>query len=283
VNGTNSATLKLASSETIGMLAGAPALNLQANALTLNSTSSGTYSGVISNSAGGSIVKNGNGAFTLAGTNAFSAAITLNAGTLLVSNSLALGGSTATLIATGGTLTSSGTQAVVLANSLSLSGTLGLGDANNNGALTLSGSATMGGTLTLNTLSQTILSGVISGSYGLSKTGNAELILSGVNPGFGGRATADLRDTDRFRWQRVVGRKRCEWPRHWNPQLSSSETMAMLSGSLALALQSNTLTVNSTSNGTFTGASVAGPGARSKSGNGTWTLGGTVHSVPESA
>jgi autotransporter-associated beta strand protein len=141
--------LKLAASETIGSLSGAGAVNLQANTLTILSTSSGTYSGVISNLAGGKIIKSGDGLWTLDSTSSFNTGLTLSQGTLQVTNSLSLGGS-GTLTTTGGTLTSSGTQAVTLANPLSFSGTLGLGDATNNGSLTLSGSAALASNFTLN-------------------------------------------------------------------------------------------------------------------------------------
>jgi autotransporter-associated beta strand protein len=80
-----------------------------------------------------------------------------------------------------GTLTSAGTNAFTLANNLSFSGTLGLGDAVNTGALTLSGNATLGSNLTINTYSPGTLSGAISGSYSLTKAGNSELTLSGAN------------------------------------------------------------------------------------------------------
>lgn len=278
VDGAGAGTLKLAASETIGTLGGSLALNLQTNTLTLNANTNSTYSGILTNGAGGGVVKNGSGAFTMAGTNSFSAGITLNEGTLLVSNSLALGGSAATLTMNGGTLASSGTSAVSLANTLSLSGTLGLGDATNYGMLTLSGSVALSGTLSLNTFSQATLSGPVTGAYGLLKAGNADLILSGLNPNFTGPVTVNtgvltvqggnaLSDTTTVKGLATGTLK-----------LASSETIGMLSGPLSLNLQTNTLTVNGVTNGTFNGTVTSGAGGTIiKSGSGAWTLDGTTN------
>ena len=72
---------------TIGSLEGDGLVFLGANALTFGSNNfSTTFSGVISDSGPGSLVKTGNGKFTLSGANTYTGGTTINAGTLLITN-----------------------------------------------------------------------------------------------------------------------------------------------------------------------------------------------------
>jgi autotransporter-associated beta strand protein len=123
------------------------------------------------------------GTITLAGANTYSGGTILAAGTLNINSSTALGASTFTLAA--GTINNTSGGALTLANNNSQ---------NWNGDLTFTGSSsldlgtgavTLGGlnanrqvTVSANTLT---VGGSISGSKGLTKTGNGALILFGAN------------------------------------------------------------------------------------------------------
>ena len=79
------ATLKLSANETIGSLAGGGitggTVDLQGNTLTTGNAATTTFAGGITGS-GGSLVKQGVGAFTLGGTNTYTGTTTVNAGRL---------------------------------------------------------------------------------------------------------------------------------------------------------------------------------------------------------
>ena len=101
----------------------------------------GNYQGAINNGAGGttSLTKTGNGTITLSGTNLYTGATAVNAGTLLVSGSIS--GSTTT-VNSGGTL--GGDGGTVSATTVNSSGTLAPGSSI--GTLNFSSSLTLGGT-----------------------------------------------------------------------------------------------------------------------------------------
>jgi autotransporter-associated beta strand protein len=142
-----SGTLKLASAEEIATLAGAGAVNLQGNALTVSGSGDSVYSGVMSGT-GGSLVKSGSGVLTLSGVNTFTGGASVSAGTVLVGNDAAFG--TGSVTFSGGKISSNGTTARMVANALGLSGMLALGDGTNTGAMTFSGAAALSATTTLN-------------------------------------------------------------------------------------------------------------------------------------
>ena len=108
---TNPGVLNLVNSETIGSLAGNGNTTLNAQTLTTGGNNgTTTHSGVISG-AGGALVKNGTGTFTVAGTNTYTGGTTLNAGTLAAANGSAFGNGNLTVNA--GTLRTSGGPLVV--------------------------------------------------------------------------------------------------------------------------------------------------------------------------
>ncbi|MFM7521610.1 MAG: autotransporter-associated beta strand repeat-containing protein, partial [Planctomycetota bacterium] len=157
--------------------------SLAPSSVTVSATA-GSYT--LSSSAGNQITgtaalsKSGAGTLVLAGPNAYSGGTTLSAGTLRVGDNAAVG--TGTLALNGGTLTSDGATARTVTNAVTVGGDVGLGDATATGALTLSGNVDLGGvTRTLTTVADTTLSGVISGSGGLTKAGACTLTLTGSN------------------------------------------------------------------------------------------------------
>ena len=153
-------------SQTIGSLAGAGSVTLGSAILTDGGDNSSTsFSGVISGTGG--LTKTGTGTLTLSGPNTYTGATTINAGTINASADAALG-------ATSGGLALNG-------------GTLQWGAAFNSARAITLGSG--GGTLDTNSFSST-LSGVISGTTGLTKTGTGTLTLSGTNTYSGGTAVS---------------------------------------------------------------------------------------------
>jgi autotransporter-associated beta strand protein len=149
-------TAELVSSETVGSLSGTSNINLNANTLTVAGADTTSYSGIISGS--GSLVRSGTGTLTLSGSNAYTGTTTISSGTLSIASDSNLGGGSlwledGTLAVTGSTTID---NAVILAG-----GTLGTIDIATGNAVTLSG--------------------VISGTGEVMKTGAGTLVLSGAN------------------------------------------------------------------------------------------------------
>ncbi|KPF81967.1 hypothetical protein IP70_22515, partial [alpha proteobacterium AAP38] len=185
------ATLALSTADTLGSIAGAGTISLGAALTAGGSGSSTEFSGVFTGS--GAFTKTGTGTLSLSGnSNSYSGAITVSAGTLLVTHNNALGGTGGnTTVSTGATLSIG--EGLTIAETLSLAGS-GAGSAGalrgyaNTGAA--SASSTVTGAISLINPNVTIavdtnrtltLSGIISGSGGLIKSGAGTLILSADN------------------------------------------------------------------------------------------------------
>ena len=142
--------------------------------VTLNSPV--TLAGAIGN---GGLTKTGASTLTLSASNSIPGGITVASGRLQIANPGALG--LGTLALTGGTLCSADSTAYSIGNPLSISGSFGLGDAANNGALTFNGNVDLtGGVRSLAINSPVTMAGVISNG-GLSKSGSGMLTLNGSN------------------------------------------------------------------------------------------------------
>ncbi|EKD69802.1 MAG: YapH protein, partial [uncultured bacterium] len=150
---------------------------------TFTTANTTTLNGAISGAFG--ITKAGTGTLILGGTNSYSGATIVNAGTLRVNSAAALGNTSGTTVSSGGTLNINFSGALTNAAAISLSGT-GVGG---NGALTLTGAVntlsnpiTLASDTSINGNSGTAtLSGVISGAFKLTKLGTGIMTLSGAN------------------------------------------------------------------------------------------------------
>jgi fibronectin-binding autotransporter adhesin len=141
---------------------------------------------IVDGSVATTLTKSGSGTLTITSSNTYSGGTVLNAGLLQFGNALALG--SGNLALGGGTLTFSDTTGYSLANPLSLSGSVTLGDDVNNGALSFNATAgTLLGNATLTVASPvTINSALSGGTFGLAKMGDSILTLANANAYTGG-------------------------------------------------------------------------------------------------
>ncbi|HUO10842.1 MAG TPA: LamG-like jellyroll fold domain-containing protein [Phycisphaerae bacterium] len=142
------ATLNLnGNNQTIASLAGpsGAAVALGNGTLTTGDATSTQFAGIISGN--GSLIKNGAGSFTLSGPSTYSGGTTLNAGTLLVSNSSGSATGSGNLVLNQGTLGGTGSIAgAVIAGAGPHTIAPGLGAAGNIGTLTLAALTTSANT-----------------------------------------------------------------------------------------------------------------------------------------
>ncbi|MGN7613200.1 autotransporter-associated beta strand repeat-containing protein, partial [Magnetococcales bacterium HHB-1] len=144
--------------------------------------SNGTYSGSISGT--GALISSGSNTLTISGSNSYTGLTTISAGKLIATNDNALGSTDAgTTIASGATLQADN---ISTAETFTVSGP---GKSNGgalrvfNGATTLSGDITLGADASFYAGSNTSLSltSVISGAFGINKTGNGTISFAGDN------------------------------------------------------------------------------------------------------
>ena len=182
------------SNQAIGDLTGSGTVNLGANTLTLNDSTTQTYSGAIQGT-GGSLALSGGGVLTLSGTNTFSGLTTLSGGsTLIYSGTGAIGNTRTINVASGTSVVLSG-----IGTSGSSSSTLnmvGTGSTYASNTYATSGDAleSASGTNTfadnINLTGSSASVGVDAGTLALSgaigntlSTGTATLFLNGENTG----------------------------------------------------------------------------------------------------
>ena len=158
----------------------------------LAATDSLTLSGPISNATAKSIVKLGKGRLELSGNNSFSGGLAVTDGTIAVGSNNGLGSAAVTLGFSSDDTSLLADSAVTVGNAIQVAtgpgGVCTLGTTPAAGAATFSGQITLGHDLFLTAPAggTLVLSGAISGSGGLTKTGLGLLVLSDSNGYTGG-------------------------------------------------------------------------------------------------
>lgn len=167
-------TVSFLTNATVGGLAGSGGgqLNVAGGTLTVNTGTNSSFAQTISGA--GSLIKSGSGTLALSGSSSYSGGTTLSAGTLRVAGSSALG--TGFVTQTSGSSLLQFSNAGTVANDMSVYN-VAFAAGNN----TLSGSLTLNNT-TYDTAAGTTntLSGTLSGSGGITKTGDGVLVVSGT-------------------------------------------------------------------------------------------------------
>ena len=265
---------------TITSLSGSGAVALGANTLTLSSAS-GTFSGGIGGAGGLTLTA---GIETLSGTNAYTGATSIGGGAALVisgAGSLGSGSyagpitdngtfvysSSATQTLSGvisgvGALAQNGTGALTLTGANTYSGTtsigtgssLTIGGAGSLGAGTYAGAITDNGSFVHSSTTAQTLSGAISGAGSLTQNGTGALTLTGLNSYAGlttiASGTLALTGTGSIAFSSGVVD---DGTFDISASSAPGASIATLSGSGAVALGGNTLTLTNAS-GTFGGA-----------------------------
>jgi autotransporter-associated beta strand protein len=172
----------LTAAQTVSSINGSGVISIDSTALTVGT---GAFSGVIS--GGGSLSKSATGTLVLSGLNTFTGGVNLSGGWIQIGQESALGSAlgSGSLTISGGALSSTDSTARSLANPLSFSDTITLGDVTKSGSLLFSGNAALAAASTLNTASAVTFDGVVSGRFGLTKSGAAALSLNRANTYYG--------------------------------------------------------------------------------------------------
>ena len=254
----NNATFTLDNDITFASVEGSGAFSIP-DTLTLTTGDNGNNAITGTLSGNGTLVKQGNGTLTLSGTNSsFTGAININVGTIAVSASDNLGatpGSAETdIVLNGGALRA--TAAFTLGTNKSIS-------------------LTNNSTINVDTDDILTYGGVISGSYGLTKSGAGTLVLTGNNS-YTGSATLSAGTLQVASDANISG----------SPGSTDADNIIFSGGTLnntsGFTLDSNrgittnsTGTINTDSSTTLSyGGVVTGVGAITKSGDGTLSLSG---------
>ncbi|MES2920381.1 MAG: autotransporter-associated beta strand repeat-containing protein [Verrucomicrobiota bacterium] len=156
-------------------------VTLNAGTATAATAGASIFSAALTNLT--SVTKSGTGTWTLSGANTYSGATTLSTGTLQAGSNTAFG--TGALTLNGGTLSSNAAAGAgdrSIGNAVTVGGDITLGNATNTGVINFTSTVGLGGTqrrLTVN--SDVNMSGAVSGSAGLFKSGGGTLTFSGAN------------------------------------------------------------------------------------------------------
>lgn len=291
-------TLTIEADKSVDALSGSGLVNLQGNTLTITSGVA-SFSGIISDGStpGGNVVNTGSNASTLSGNNTFTGTLTVSAGEIILGGTNAYTGTTS--IADGATLTLSQLGEISNSSEVITNGTLSLNSVNAS-IKDLSGSGTVnvnGNTLTISNGGGTF-SGVIAngGNQYLSnviKNGSSTSTFSGDNTFLGSLSVLDgtlsLSGSQIYTGATSVSNGA-------NLTLSNSASIASsssisidgtltydgisestinsLSGSGSISAGSTTLTINQSSDATFSGG-ISGNGSLEKTGSSLLSLTGT--------
>lgn len=221
------------------------------SAIAFDQSTDGTYAGVIIGT--GTLTKLGTGTVTLSGSNAYTGATNLNAGTLSISADTNLGSTSSILNLNGGTLLST---AASLTLSASRNATISAG----------------GGTFQIGASNILNYAGTISGAGVLTKTGTGTLTLSGTNTYTGninlnGGTLSISTDANLGNTSSVLNF-------NGGTLLSTAATLTLSSArNINLSSSGGTIQTDSTNTLTYSGI-INGIGALTKTGTGTLILSG---------
>jgi fibronectin-binding autotransporter adhesin len=260
-------TLANGSSATMGVALG----NSTDNVILIDSTGGISISSIISGS-GRKLTKagSGSGILTLSGANTFSGGVDLDAGTLRLSSTAAAG--TGTLTQADGTSTLQINVAGTIANSMSLYNVAFLQGAN------LSGNITLNNTVfdVTNNVTSTN-SGTLSGTGGVQKIGAGTLVLSGANTYEGGTTISNgavsVSSDGNLGFLPAAAEAGNVTLNGGKLLASSGFTMGANRG-VEVGASAGTVEVAASQNLGY-GGIVAGSGALTKAGTGTFTLSGS--------
>ena len=294
----NGGTLRIGGSDAIGALSGSGGtVNItNGSGLTTTVSTTSTYAGAIVGD--GKLIKAGGGTFTLSGANAYSGNTEIDAGALAIGGGNLASGSTIYV----GSGTNNSNAALNLSGTTTLSNNMQVNVSGGSGTRTIAKtdatSQQASGAITLNTNAivnvaeaggNLNLSGVVSGSGRLTKSGSGTLVLSGpsantmsggvtVSAGemvfgknanlsaIGSAVTVDSGATLRTTAANQFGNNLATINGDLN--LANNSQSLALRGSGTVTLGSATLTNTGTSTDTFSGR-ITGTGAIVKAGTGT--------------
>ncbi|MCS6243906.1 MAG: autotransporter-associated beta strand repeat-containing protein [Opitutus sp.] len=252
----NSGNFTIAGSKTIDSMTGSGTTDLGAsNTLTIGdaSNTSATYSGIISGTGG--LTKAGTGTLTLGGVNTFTGSTTISAGTLALDSTGTIADSSG--VTNNGSFTIGANKVIQVLNG---SGSINL----NSHTLTLGSSGT-----------NSIFSGVISGTGGIAKVGFTGLTLSGANTYSGATTISQgdlyLNTNNSLSDSTAVSVSSGSFFVLLN---NFSDTVGSIEGAGTINLGTGTLTVGSNNTSTTFSGIIQETGSLVKSGTGTLTLGG---------
>ncbi|MEO6848463.1 MAG: autotransporter-associated beta strand repeat-containing protein, partial [Chthoniobacterales bacterium] len=253
---------------------GAGVINLGTGTLTVNTSDSAIqpFSGTIQGSGG--IIKNGTGGEIFSGANTYSGVTTINGGSLVIRNALALGSTAAgTVVNSGGTLSLGSNVGKVAGETLAINGgTLNSSGTSNEWAAPVTLTGTGNQTSKIASSSGSLL---ISGPVNFSGTSTDTFELSGNSSGQISGATNLSAST-------LLKTGTGTWTLSNAMTLSGSGTHSIISNAGSLTVSGNVHLTNDaadifelggTSNGTISG-NIDGDSQFLKSGTGKWILSG---------
>ena len=239
----------------------------------LNVTNAAAFNGgVLSTGSGFTLTKAGAGVLGMIAGNGFSGGMVLSEGALEAGGTDAFGTGLLTLL--GGRISSnSASDARTVANPLQLAGSLVFGDTVHRGQLTFTGNGSLTAETSVIVLSKVSLGGSLSGAYGFTKEGAADLTLNGNNTFTG--VTRVLGGTLNLAVPSVLpAGARVTVSGGGTLRLGADQGIGGIVGAGVVDLQTSVLSISGTADSAFSGLLLGSSGALVKGGPSTLVLTG---------